>query len=206
MLLCRAQSSLAALAFAAGLALAQGAGAGAGHKGFHRDKPPGGLVTRHAERLGLDDATRERVDRIVEESRIQHEELETEIRAARRRVFELLSSDVPDKAAVLQQAEALGALETEAHKNRLRAMMQIRALLTPEQRAELMRIREERPWRHRRGRLGRCTGEIQEHCAGGEPGLPALECLRDHWTELSGRCQAAFDPTSTSREGPAGDR
>ncbi len=55
----------------------------------------------------------------------------------------LLSQDDPDEAAVMQQAETIGKVETEMHKHRLSTLLAVRALLTPEQRAELTRIREE---------------------------------------------------------------
>jgi Spy/CpxP family protein refolding chaperone len=56
----------------------------------------------------------------------------------------LLGQDRPDEAAVMQQAERIGALEIELHKQRLRTMLRIRALLTPEQRRELVTIHGER--------------------------------------------------------------
>jgi Spy/CpxP family protein refolding chaperone len=51
----------------------------------------------------------------------------------------------------MQQAEKIGALETDLQKQRLHTMLRIRALLTPEQRDELVKIHEERRGRHRRG-------------------------------------------------------
>jgi len=69
--------------------------------------------------------------------------------AAHEQMHALLAADVPDEAAVMQQAERIGALETDERKTRLRGMLQIRALLTPEQRALLVEIHEAR--RSRRG-------------------------------------------------------
>ena len=46
----------------------------------------------------------------------------------------------PDEAAVMQHADAIGQAETEMHKHRLATMLEIRALLTPEQRQELTQI------------------------------------------------------------------
>jgi Spy/CpxP family protein refolding chaperone len=44
---------------------------------------------------------------------------------------------------VMEKAEAIGGAETALQKERLRTMLAIRALLTPEQRRELVRIHEE---------------------------------------------------------------
>jgi Spy/CpxP family protein refolding chaperone len=49
-----------------------------------------------------------------------------------------LEHENPDEAAVMAQADAIGALKTEAQKHRLRTMLQVRALLTPEQRTKLL--------------------------------------------------------------------
>jgi Spy/CpxP family protein refolding chaperone len=107
------------------------------------------VLERHAARLGLDDATRERIRDIAEQGRAEGEPLREELRAQHQRMRELLSQDLPDEAAVMRQAEQLGEVETRLHQHRLRTMLRIRALLTSEQRQELVRIREERKQRRR---------------------------------------------------------
>ena len=149
----------AILALAAGLCVAAAAAARP-----PEDRPPGGLVARHAERLGLSGESLAAVQAVVDASGARHQELVAKIDAARNAMRDLLSRPIPDADAVMAQAEAIGTLETELHKNRLRAIMQIRALLTPEQRTELLRIREEeRAQREREG------GECERH---GEPSGP----------------------------------
>ena len=56
----------------------------------------------------------------------------------------LLDQEAPDLNGILRQADRIGAIETELNKLRLRTMLRIRGLLTPEQRQELVRIHEER--------------------------------------------------------------
>jgi Spy/CpxP family protein refolding chaperone len=46
----------------------------------------------------------------------------------------LLAHDTPDESAVMQQIDSIGLAETEMHKHRLGTMLEIRTLLTPEQR------------------------------------------------------------------------
>jgi Spy/CpxP family protein refolding chaperone len=48
-----------------------------------------------------------------------------------------LEQEDPDEAAVMEQAEAIGALRTESRKQGLRTLLDVRALLTPEQRDDL---------------------------------------------------------------------
>jgi Spy/CpxP family protein refolding chaperone len=76
------------------------------------------------------------------------------MKAAFEQMRTLLDQDTPDEAAVMQQAELLGQLRTEAHKAMLHTLLAVRAELTPEQRAQLrekMRAdMAQRPWWHRR--------------------------------------------------------
>ena len=113
---------------------------GPGGPGGH---DPGRLIDEHAEELGLDDETREAIQRIVDDSREEARGFHDELRGLHDAMRTLLSQDEPDEAAVMQQAETIGKVETEMHKHRLSTLLAIRALLTPEQRAELTRMREE---------------------------------------------------------------
>jgi Spy/CpxP family protein refolding chaperone len=106
-------------------------------------RPIGGLIARNAERLGLEGEALAAVQAVVTASGQRHEALVAELDAARQAMRALLSKPVPDSAAVMAQADAIGAIETRLHKNRLQAIMEIRALLTPAQREELLRVRDE---------------------------------------------------------------
>jgi Spy/CpxP family protein refolding chaperone len=110
------------------------------------------LLERHADRLHLDDATREQIRALAAAGRERSEPRHEVLRRLHDEMHALLSSDAPDTDAVMAKAEEIGRAETELHKERLRTMLAIRALLTPEQRSELVRIHEE--WRARRGERG----------------------------------------------------
>jgi Spy/CpxP family protein refolding chaperone len=107
------------------------------------DHEAGRLIDEHADELGLDEETREAIQQIVDDSRKEGRGFHRELRGLHDAMRELLSQDEPDEAAVMQQAERIGKLETEMHKHRLSTILAVRALLTPEQRAELTRIRRE---------------------------------------------------------------
>ncbi len=170
-------------------------------RGHH---PPGGLVAKYAERLGLDPGARDAVHAIVQRSGERDEALREELEAAKLQMRALMKeSHQPDAATVMSQAEAIGAVEIAIHKNRLGAILQIRALLTPEQRTELMRIRDEKHphgWKRGRHRRGGCDPDLGEYCAEVEPGPDSLTCLLAHWDELSERCRDTFDPTRRDAE------
>jgi Spy/CpxP family protein refolding chaperone len=163
-------------------------------RGHHGGPGPERFIAHHAEELGLSAETLEAIEKIVDESRAQSETLREKLHGEHEALHELLTQEMPDESAVMAQAEVVDALKAEAHKNRLRALIAIRSQLTPEQRQELVRIREERMPRGKKyGPMGACRDDVAELCPEAEPGRAALECLSGSWSELSKECRAAFE-------------
>ena len=135
-----------------GLALPQSALANRdrsrGPEGHHRGTPHL-LFEKHAERLGLDAKTLEQIRAISEAAKEQSGELRTNLKKARMTMRQFLSVETPDKAAVMKQVEIMGAIMTDLRKHRMATILDIRALLTPEQRQELIKIVKE--FRSKRG-------------------------------------------------------
>jgi Spy/CpxP family protein refolding chaperone len=121
-----------------------------GHGRKHERPPLDALLERHAERLGLEPATLAQIRGVADAARPEHERLSDELHALRLEMRALLGEDAPDPEAVMRQADRIGAAETALDKHRLATLLEIRALLTPDQRGELVRIYEER--RRDRGR------------------------------------------------------
>ena len=163
------------------------------HWGGDRERGPERFIERHAEELGLSAETREAIEKIVEESRARSEGLREEAREEREELHELLNQAMPDEDEVMAQAEVVEALKLKTRQNRLKAMIAIRGLLTPEQREKLVEIREERSSRGKRGLRRHCRAEIEELCADAAPGKATLECLSGNWEELSDECRAPFE-------------
>jgi Spy/CpxP family protein refolding chaperone len=149
-----AAASLAVLSTLYGVAIAQprptesGPPRGEGYGPGRRPPSFDDVLERHAERLGLDDKTRTEIRGIAEAAREESRSAEERLRGLHAEMRTLLDQPSPALDAVLQQADRIGAAETAMHKLRLRTMLRIRALLTPEQRAELVRIHEERQREH----------------------------------------------------------
>jgi Spy/CpxP family protein refolding chaperone len=114
-------------------------------------RPPGsshpheGRLERLVETLGLDEDTLAKVNTVIESSKAEHQALRRKLREAHERMRSLLEQENPDEAAVMAQADTIGALKTEAQKQRLRTMLQVRAFLTPEQRTKLLELLRTRP-------------------------------------------------------------
>jgi Spy/CpxP family protein refolding chaperone len=125
--------------------------AGAGERGRKHERPPlDALLEKNAERLGLEAETLERIRAVADTARPEHERLSDELHALRREMRTLLEADAPDRDAVMHHADRIGAAETALDKHRLGTLLEIRALLTPAQRQELVRIHEERRRERRR--------------------------------------------------------
>jgi len=160
------------------------------------------LEEEYAERLGLEAETLAAIHTIVETARLQNKTLWTELQQAHAQMRALLSQDTPDPAAVMQQADTIGALELAERKNRLQAMLQIRAILTPAQRQELVRLQGESFMRGRFDGLHACQADSAKLCPDAASGRTRLQCLRDHLEELSEPCRAAIQRPRGERPGP----
>lgn len=141
-------AALAALALsAAPLPAAERAGADPEGPRLAPPPPPplSRVIERHADELGLDAVTLDRVRALSEEGRARAGELHDELRTTREQLHALMESEDPDEAATTRLAERAGALRTELDVGRLRADLAVRELLTDEQRRALLGLRPERP-------------------------------------------------------------
>jgi Spy/CpxP family protein refolding chaperone len=118
----------------------------------HGPPPIDRILERHAEELGLSEEVHEQVRAIAAQSEQEEAPLREALHAQRDALHELLAQDAPEPDAVMHQAEVVGAAEVDLHKQRLRTLLAVRALLTPEQRQQLVKIFEEkrRTMRHHR--------------------------------------------------------
>lgn len=88
---------------------------------------------RGVQQLGLDDATEEAVLDVLHAAAADRDQLRQEERAAREEMTALMSADAPDREAVLAQHQALSELISDLRRVDLVMILDVRALLTPEQ-------------------------------------------------------------------------
>lgn len=150
------------------------------------------FIVEQAERLGLDQETLTAIRTIVESSRASGETTWAALHQAHAQMRALLSQEMPNETAVMQQADAIGALELAARKQRLQVMLRIRALLTPAQRQELIRLQEAGHTRRRPDPMQACQAESAHLCPDAAHERPPVQCLHDHLAELSTACRAAL--------------
>lgn len=201
--ICTAVKALAACVLLASLTIP-------GHSHADAERPlrdagssPGRFIEEeYAERLGLEAETLAAIHKIVETVRLQSRPLWRELHQAHTQMRLLLSQETPDPAAVMRQADTIGALELAERKNRLQAMLQIRAILTPAQRQELVRLQGELATRGRSEGLHACQDDSAKLCSDATPGRVRLQCLRDHLEALSETCRAVIQRPRGERPGP----
>ncbi|MCH2172683.1 periplasmic heavy metal sensor [Myxococcota bacterium] len=111
----------------------------------HRPPGPDLLVFE----LDLDAETEAAIERLFEENREEQSARHQELRDARHNLGELLDGEEVDATEIFAQVDQIAALALEARKHGMRTMLDVRALLTPEQRLELKQLREERRPRRR---------------------------------------------------------
>lgn len=101
----------------------------------HGPPPPHEIIRQHAVELGLDAVTADRIRAIAEGGRAERQRLQTAVQAARAGLDGLLHAEEPDRAGIMAQVDRVGAAETAQLKHQLTVLLDIRAQLTPAQRA-----------------------------------------------------------------------
>jgi Spy/CpxP family protein refolding chaperone len=153
----------AALAVVLGLPLfalahANGSGPGKGHwRGKHAPSLAR-VLEKNAARLNLDATTLARINEIEAAQQDRVKDMRERSKQERAKLHDMLQAETPSEGAVMAQVDVLGDLRTDLQKERVSTMLQIRALLTPEQKAELAKIRAERRekiMKHRQERMER---------------------------------------------------
>jgi Spy/CpxP family protein refolding chaperone len=100
--------------------------------------PPWARWEQRVRHMDLTAPQKEKVTKILDESRKERESLQALIRQTSAELNQLLQQPNFSEQAVLKQADKLGALRTERQKAMLRSFLKVRAELTPEQRRQLL--------------------------------------------------------------------
>lgn len=135
-----------------GVASVQPASAQMGPRGG-LEEGDGPRAERWEQRLNLTPEQRQKINSIRSQNRDQMRSLMTELRQARQRFSQLLSSNASD-AEIRQQRQRVESLSQRLRDARFDSMLQVRSVLTPQQRQELAQMREQRRdrWGKRSGR------------------------------------------------------
>lgn len=107
-----------------------------------------GLGPRIARELDLTDAQKEKMKAARERQQRKAIQTRADIQLARLDLRKLMQADKPDQRAIDAQIDRISGLEAGLHKSRVAAMLEFRAMLTPEQQKKLKELREQGPSRN----------------------------------------------------------
>lgn len=164
----------AMMVLGAGTALAQGRGAGKGHWGGGGFGDcgfgPSHRMEMLAERLELTDEQVTAIEGIHAEGQAKNMELRKETMRLRNELEGEMLKDDPSEKTALDLTGKIGALGTEIQANRLTSRLQVRKLLTPEQRDKMMLLSKRHQGREGRRGGGRSMGPHGEGDGQGRQG------------------------------------
>lgn len=103
--------------------------------------------------LGLPQETLDSAHALLDKAREDSRGIHGQIRDARDQMQELMRAEKPDIDAVLAQADTVGGLETSAKKARLKTVLELRAMLTPDQWAQLQAPLPGEKEHHKKGHI-----------------------------------------------------
>jgi Spy/CpxP family protein refolding chaperone len=165
------------------------------------DRDPGAFIEENAETLDLDEETLTAIRSIVEDSKGEGDQLQAELRELHEGMKALLAQGTPDESAVMQQIDSIGAVETEMHKHRLSTMLEIRALLTPEQREEMAQLRDETRGRWKHALREACGADVEALCPDAGDRWSRKQCLREQRENVSDGCRDAMKAARHAHRG-----
>jgi len=114
------------------------AGAAALAESDAQQPPPWARWEQRVRQLDLEPEQRDKVQQILDASRKERDEIQGRVRQAAKELNDSLRQPTPNEEQILHQADKLGQLRTERQKAMLRALLQVRAQLTPKQREQLI--------------------------------------------------------------------
>lgn len=108
-----------------------------------------------------------------------------------RSLEKLFEEPLPDQEAVMAQVDELAALAAQSHRDWATTRLEMRRLLSPEQREKLVKLKTERR-QDRRARLrAACGADLEARCS--KLDAPErFQCLARHREELSDGCRDAL--------------
>jgi Spy/CpxP family protein refolding chaperone len=103
---------------------------------------PPELILGHAVEIGLRPEQREAIVSDVQRVQGEMPKLQSQMLEARDKIVAVLDGQPIDVAALAERADALFAIENQVKRTQLTLLARIRNVLTPEQRAQLERLRD----------------------------------------------------------------
>ena len=106
-------------------------------RGMKPSPPP---VKIAAEQLGLPAATMKRIRELAFDAEKKVIEIDSHMQGAFLELRRMMDEDKPDTEKIMRQVEKIGTFDIRLRQEQLRLLLQVRELLTPEQREKLRHL------------------------------------------------------------------
>lgn len=120
-----------------------------------------GRGARMAEKLGLDDAQKKKVEAIFEDRRDDAQSFHEQIKAKRDQVKQLWLAKTPNRQAIIAAEAEVAALHGQLAAERVDTIFAVKAVLTPEQFTKFIELegKHGKGFRGKHGKHGRGDGQ-----------------------------------------------
>lgn len=112
---------------------------------------PHEILRRHADKLGISEEVLSQIEDVVMQAREQQREIRRDIKKLQADVHYEMDADSPDRSKVMDLIRETGELKIKQHQARISVLLDIRSVLTPDQRRTLKKLMKKRRDKHRRG-------------------------------------------------------
>jgi Spy/CpxP family protein refolding chaperone len=111
-------------------------------------RSPGGfaegrLMKKKAKEIGLSEETVAKIDAVIKAGKAEEAKLREENMAAIRELNELLAQNLPSEKELMAAANRVGANAEKSRELKMKSVIEMRSLLTPEQLEKFMEFRKQ---------------------------------------------------------------
>lgn len=145
-------------------------------------------LERMANELQLDPQTKQQIRSVFQNSRAEAKAIRGQLKQARRSMRVLMRQEPVREALVMAKADEMHQLKGKLKKIRLKTKLQVRQLLTPEQRQKMRQLRK----KHRGAFKAACQSDLQSLCPDGNGRRQKRRCLMGNFDKLSQGCRGAI--------------
>ena len=112
-----------------------------------RASTPGGsaegrIMKRNAEALGLSEEVIAKIDAVIEAGTAEETKIREQTTAAISELNEILKENLPSEKELLAAADKIGKSASASRRLKMKSLIEMRSLLTPEQREKFMELRK----------------------------------------------------------------
>lgn len=127
------------------------------HRGGYGNRGKGD-GSRMAQELGLSQEQQEQLKEIRQKHRAEKPDNRSEVKALRRQIAEELKKSSPSKSKIKTLADKIGALHSANAVRMAEHMLEVKAVLTPEQFSKMLELKEQRKAHKQGARKGHKGG------------------------------------------------